>query len=136
MAVVQVLNSKAQQGLNVFRKNFEVLKQIKPNVPDDVLKSVDTFARALDLPKGSVTKRGKLTQAAKEHMARALERMNLPQTATWQDVVDAIIKEATIIRKAADVLPIKNIVSKTLDAPTKGLNMEAVKKAFQHYTNV
>lgn len=136
MAVVQVLNSKAQQGLNVFRKNFGILKEIKPSIPDDVLKSVDSFARSLDLPRGSVTKRGKFTQAAKDHIAKALKRMGLPETATWQDVVDAIVKDAKITKKAADALPTKAINEKSLSAPAKGINEEALRKAMQKYAGV
>lgn len=136
MAVVQVLNSKAQQGLNVFRKNFGRLKEIKPSIPDDALKSVDSFARSLDLPKGSVTKRGKFTQAAKDHIAKVLKRMGLPETATWQDVVDAGIKIEKNAKEALDAPLLKATNEKSLSAPVKGLDEEAIRKIMQRYGSI
>lgn len=136
MAVAQVLNSKAQQGLNVFRKNFGRLKEIKPSIPDDALKSVDSFARSLDLPKGSVTKRGKFTQAAKDHIAKVLKRAGLPETATWQDVVDAIVKREKNAKEALAAPISKAINEKSLSAPVKGLDEEAIRKAMQKFAGV
>ena len=102
MSNMQVLNSNAKHAMYVFRKNQgKLVDACDPEVVNNLFKYKGALAseinHASELNRDFrgmkiITKRGKFTKYGIGRLKKLLEKMNLPTTATWQDVCDAVIK--------------------------------------------
>ena len=80
-----ILDSNLANGYQVFKHNADRIPGVEK------VKSYEDFLEALDLEKTDV-KNGKLTNEAKKRMKKLLEKQGLPETLSWNELLQQRIK--------------------------------------------
>ena len=103
-----ILDSNLANGYQVFKHNAD-------KIPGkEKIKSYKDFLEALDLEETDV-KNGKLTNKAKERLKKLWEKQGIPETFTWNELIESAIKER---QQGPEIKAVNEVVNKKFLPPS------------------
>lgn len=117
-----ILDSNLANGYQVFKHNADKIPGMEK------VKSYEDFLKALDLEETDV-KNGKFTNEAKKRLKKLLEKQGTPETFTWNELMEYIIKER---QQGPEIKTINEVVNKKFLPPSNEGTKSVIPGAYKN----